>query len=279
MCQTPLPIYEELRRNVSPYQVLALKCPIRGMVVEWNALEINDTATTYCGPAPTPGNLLSSWNMDPLVLAALTLLGLFLWRSHARNSGQAATIGWIALFVAFVSPLCALTAGLFLARAFHHIIIVTVAAPALAMALPILRVGTIGIWLAILSAVMVAWHVPAVYSWIWQSDLAYWGMQIAMLGSAWAFWSLALSSQPDQILYNALGIAGLAGIMGFLGAILTFAPAILYFEHVGGAALWGLEPLTDQQLAGLVMWVPGFVPLAALAAMILRRGWLREADI
>jgi putative membrane protein len=187
-------------------------------------------------------------------------------------------IGWVALFIAFVSPLCALTAALFLARASHHIIIVTVAAPALALALPMIRFGSINIWLAVVSVVMVAWHLPTVYTWIWQSDIAYWGMQFAMLGSAWAFWSLALAPKPEQAAYNALGVAGLACVMGFIGAILTFAPAILYFEHVGGAAIWGITPLADQQLAGLVMWVPGFVPLAALAAIMLRRSWMCEVN-
>ena len=63
--------------------------------------------------------------------------------------------------------------------------------------------------------------------------------------------------------------------MGFLGAILTFAPDILYFPHVGGAMAWGMSPLSDQQLAGLIMWVPGFVPVTAIAGRMVWHAWRR----
>ncbi|WP_045393131.1 cytochrome c oxidase assembly protein [Falsirhodobacter sp. alg1] len=249
------------------------------MAREWPALNPTGEATVYCGPAPTPAALAGSWNFDPLVLLGLAVFGFVLWRRRTQGTLPAACIGWLALFLAFVSPLCALTAGLFTARAFHHLVIMTLAAPALATALPIARRGSVGGWLAALSVIMVAWHVPVIYSWIWQSDLAYWMMQIAMLGAAWAFWSTVLVPTDDAagLFRGVLGIAGFAGVMGFIGAILTFAPTLLYFEHIYGAAIWGMDPLADQQLAGLAMWVPGFVPLAFMAAMLLRRGWMQGA--
>ncbi|RJE78938.1 cytochrome c oxidase assembly protein [Paracoccus sp. JM45] len=203
-----------------------------------------------------------------------------IWIKRQHISLGPAVVGLIALFVAFVSPLCAFTSALFTARAIHHVVILTLAAPALAIAMPVVRIGTVSLWLAAVTAVMVAWHIPSIYSWIWQSAIAYWSMQAAMLGSAWAFWSMALAApeRTEQIIYNAFGIAGLAGIMGLVGAVLTFSSSILYFEHVDGAALWGLAPIADQQLAGLVMWVPGFVPVATLAAVMLRRSWMRGIE-
>ena len=69
---------------------------------------------------------------------------------------------------------------------------------------------------------------------------------------------------------------GLAGLMGMLGAVLTFAPGMLYIQHVDGAAAWGLGALDDQRLAGLILWVPGFLPMAAFAGWMLRRGWQRD---
>ncbi|MDO5611981.1 MAG: cytochrome c oxidase assembly protein [Paracoccus sp. (in: a-proteobacteria)] len=227
----------------------------------------------YCGPAPLPGDLWRSWNFDPPLLIALAVFGVVLaWRAQGR---VAAAVGWGALVVAFVSPLCALTVALFSARAAHHLLLVTVAAPALALAWPMLRQVSAALSLVVLSAAMVAWNLPRVYDAVWASDTVYWAMQAAMLLPAWVFWSavLAPNGPAEDMLRRALLTGGLAGIMGLIGAVLTFAPNALFFQHIEGAALWGMTALSDQQLAGLVMWVPGFVPVAVLAALMLRRGW------
>ena len=237
---------------------------------------MTDAAMTYCGPAPVPEQIWRAWNLDPVLLAALAVAGgLLLWRTD-REGRTPALIAIGALVVAFVSPLCALTVALFSARAAHHLLIITVAAPALALALPLAARLPASLSLVALSAAMIAWHLPSVYAAIWWSDALYWGLQAAMLLPAWAFWSAVLAPGPsaEDALARALLIGGLAGIMGLLGAALTFTPGILYIQHVTGAAPWGLPALADQQLAGLIMWVPGFVPLALLAGLMLRRGWM-----
>ncbi|MDO5646649.1 cytochrome c oxidase assembly protein [Paracoccus sp. (in: a-proteobacteria)] len=226
----------------------------------------------YCGPAPFPGNIWAAWNTDPLLLAGLAMFGAVLaWRAV---NPKAAAIAWAGLILAFVSPLCALTVALFSARAAHHLVIVTLAAPALAIAWPMMSRVPAALSLAGLTAVMVAWNLPLIYTAMWGSDAVYWALQLAMLGTAWAFWSAVLSD-GEPIAQRALLTGGLAGVMGLIGAILTFAPNIMFFQHIDGAVAWGLDPLADQQLAGLVMWVPGFVPVAVIAALMLRRGWQR----
>ena len=147
----------------------------------------------------------------------------------------------------------------------------------LAVALPLLPRLPAGLSLAAVSAAMIAWHLPGVYDAIWASDTLYWVMQAAMLLPAWVFWSAVLAPGfgAEEAMRRAVLIGGLAGIMGFLGAILTFAPDILYFPHVGGAMAWGMSPLADQQLAGLIMWVPGFVPVAAIAGRMVWHAWRR----
>jgi putative membrane protein len=47
--------------------------------------------------------------------------------------------------------------------------------------------------------------------------------------------------------------------MSALGALLTFAPAPLFTPHLGSTAAFGLSPLEDQQLGGLLLWVPGCI--------------------
>jgi putative membrane protein len=55
--------------------------------------------------------------------------------------------------------------------------------------------------------------------------------------------------------------------MGFLGALLAFAPAPLFAVHAFTTAPWGLTTLEDQQLGGVIMWIPaGGIFLAAIVA-------------
>lgn len=61
--------------------------------------------------------------------------------------------------------------------------------------------------------------------------------------------------------------------MGLLGALLTFTPQPLYAWHLVTTEAWGLTPLEDQQLAGLVMWIAGGGFYLA-AALRLANGWL-----
>ena len=57
--------------------------------------------------------------------------------------------------------------------------------------------------------------------------------------------------------------------MGLLGAVITFARTPLYDAHLGATTPWGLSALQDQQLAGLIMWVPAAIPYLIAALMLL----------
>ena len=73
--------------------------------------------------------------------------------------------------------------------------------------------------------------------------------------------------------FPEFGIAGGAVQMGFLGALLTFAGRPLYESHLATTFPFGIGPLTDQQMAGLIMWVPGMAPYAVAAAAQAVRRW------
>ena len=180
--------------------------------------------------------------------------------------------------VAFVSPLCALTVALFAARSLHHAVVILLIAPALAVAFASRRMSP---WpaFAALSAALWAWHLPPVYAAAWDSHAVYWALQLALLGSGWAFWAAVLRGGDDLagVLGGATALAALAAQMGLIGAILVFAPRVLFVEHLAGADGFGIGALADQQIAGLVMWVPGMVPLGLAAAWRIRRGWRAAA--
>jgi putative membrane protein len=68
--------------------------------------------------------------------------------------------------------------------------------------------------------------------------------------------------------------------MGFLGALITLAPEPIYPPHALTAAAWGITPLQDQQLGGVIMWVPGCLAFLIFGTyalwMVLERS---ECDI
>lgn len=225
--------------------------------------------TPYCGPGPAPAELWARWNLDPALLAVLAaaVLAVGLWGPDRR----ARVMGWGAvavLAISFVSPLCALSSALFSARTVHHLLLMLVAAPLIAGAMPKCARGLLPAAVA-QAVVLWAWHAPAAYGTALSSDGAYWVMQLSLLGSAVWFWSALRDAATPTILAGLLATLVQTGL---LGAVLTFAPDAVYAPHLLTTGSWGFTPLEDQQIAGLVMWVisAGAYLLFALATIGLR---------
>jgi putative membrane protein len=223
----------------------------------------------YCGAAPLPADLLWRWNLDPMPIAVTLALCLLL---RARGAAP------VPLFVAgaltlllFVSPLCALASALFSARVAHHIVLTAAVAPLLALALP--RGGWgLTTWVLAHAAVFWTWHAPGAYAFALSSDWAYWLMELTLLGSALGLWRAIRAASPTAAI-GALLITMVQ--MGLLGALLTFAATPFYDWHAVTTMAWGLSPVEDQQLAGLVMWVPG-AGFYLFAALRLANGCFRD---
>jgi putative membrane protein len=219
-----------------------------------------DSVVAYCGPAAIPEDLWARWNADPLLIAALVALAVVVGRAGAAN----ARAGWAAialLALVFVSPLCALASALFSARVLHHVLLIAAVAPLLALAFPLRRLGSppLATLVGAHAVILWLWHAPGPYAWGLASVPAYWLMQASLLGSAWLLWRAILTpaAQPGPAL---VALVATIGQMGLLGALIVFAPQPLYLVHFASTAAWGLSPLADQQLAGLLMWVPAILP-------------------
>jgi putative membrane protein len=223
----------------------------------------------YCGPAPTPATLAASWNLDP---AAGSLIALFvawaLW-SRASRAETAAVAGLLVLL--FISPLCALTSALFSARVFHHVVLVAVVAPLLARMLPLrasaAAPGLLTTLFLLHAATFWFWHYPPFYDAALRSDLLYWTMQFSLLATAVALWRHMIGR--GDLTQALLALFATATQMGMLGALLTFAGYPLYRLHLTTTEPFGFSALEDQQLAGLIMWVPGALPYLAVAAWLV----------
>jgi len=222
----------------------------------------------YCGPPPLPGDMWALWNLDPVLIAVLTVAAAIFRRDPAGRLGVA------VLVVAFVSPVCALSSALFSARVVHHVLLVAAAAPLFAWSLPPRGPGSIALPFIFATVVLWFWHVPVAYDIALSHQGVYWLMQLTLLGSAVLFWRSVFTdgrSPVDAMLFILAGFVQ----MGMLGALLTFAPAPLYEAHAVAPLAWGLTPLTDQQAGGLLMWVPAGGAYAVAAALVARRSWLR----
>ncbi|CAL1691459.1 hypothetical protein MMB232_01599 [Brevundimonas subvibrioides] len=222
---------------------------------------------TYCGPPPLPGGLASSFNLDPVLLVALLAMAV------ALRHQKAGLVAVGVLAIALVSPLCALSSALFSARVVHHILLVAVAAPLLAVAIPARRTPGITVPFGVSTAVLWAWHLPMAYDAALANVALYWVMQLSLLGSAVLFWRSVLAEGRSPVDRLAFVVAAFAQ-MGLLGALLTFAPAPLYAAHAFAPLAWGLTPLQDQALGGVIMWVPAGIPYAVAAIWIARRSWV-----
>ncbi|GGA25315.1 cytochrome c oxidase assembly protein [Neptunicoccus cionae] len=220
----------------------------------------------YCGPPPLPQELWSSWNFDPLLLLCLAGMAYLLRGSAVGLTAVA------VLIVAFISPLCALSSALFSARVVHHVLLIAVAAPLLALAINTRKPVSIAVPFVVSSVILWGWHLPVAYDLALSNVAVYWLMQISLLTSAIWFWRAVLAGEDAVVERIAYIVAGFAQ-MGMLGAVLTFAPAALFAAHALAPFDWGLTPLRDQQLGGLIMWVPAGLPYAMAAALLARHHW------
>ncbi|MBV1799940.1 cytochrome c oxidase assembly protein [Siccirubricoccus sp. G192] len=238
-------------------------------------------ATPYCGVPPSPGDV--AWNLDPWLIAAL-LLGLLLAWGPAGRGGDRRILfaGWAVLAAALLSPLCNLSVALFSARVGQHLVLLTAAAPLLALGLRgprwMASPGGLAAAAGAFAVALWAWHLPGPYAATFRSDLAYWAMQASLLGTAAWLWRgllLGVAARPDMALLAGLATAAQTGA---LGALLTFAPRPLFAPHGLTTLAWGLTPLEDQQLGGLLMWVPGGLAFAAVSLPALARA-LRDTAL
>jgi putative membrane protein len=116
---------------------------------------------------------------------------------------------------------------------------------------------------AAFAAALWFWHAPAAYTATFQSDAVYWAMHVTTFAAAVWLWSGLIDGPREALGPFAIATLLTTGQMGLLGALITFADRPLYPPHRLTTYAWGLTPLADQQLGGVVMWVPAGALLAA----------------
>jgi putative membrane protein len=236
----------------------------------------------------------AEWNLAPSLLIGVTLLVAaylcavlplrrFIPGSHPVKPGQMALflLGAAALFLALASPLDTLSDGyLFTAHMLQHSLL-TLAAP------PLLLAGIPG-WLAayivhgpllkkaariatqpvlafgLYTLVYSLWHIPAAYEAALENETLHLVEHLSFILTSILFWWPILSSTPElpglsyprQILY--LFLASIPCTV--VGGVFIFAPQVIYPRYANSPLLFpGIDPMTDQQIAGVIMAMTGMV--------------------
>jgi putative membrane protein len=215
--------------------------------------------------------------------------------------------GIAALVIALDSPVHTVGEQLFWVHMTQHELLMLVAAPLLVMASPLVpflwalpqtwreRLGRASktkiwsaTWIAISSAgaawiihaiALWVWHAPALFEAALHSEWIHAAQHLCFLGSALLFWWTLIHGRHGRLGYGAavVYVFTTAAHNSVLGALLTFAPRAWYPTYAATTQLWSLSPLEDQQLGGLIMWVPAGV-LLLVVGLALLAAWIGESQ-
>jgi putative membrane protein len=250
----------------------------------------------------------------PLVLFAL-VYAIGAWRLRRRSRlgrGERAkgarlfAAGWLVLALAVASPLHEAGERSFTLHMIEHELVMLAAAWLLASSrpLPVLlwalpqeirgRAGALGnaSWLSIpwrfftdpvvatvVQAVMlVAWHMPALFDRALGSEAWHIAQHLSFLASALLFW-WAMTNGRGGHGVAAICLFATSLVGGLLGALMSFSASPWYGAYAAmGMTPLGLDPVEDQHLAGLLMWIPGGLVHAGAALFFLYK-WLRASEV
>ena len=255
------------------------------------------------------------WTLDPWLIVPLGLALLIYCAGWLRLSSRAATPvrparflgGWTVLTLSLVSPLHEAGEQSFTMHMIEHELIMLVATlllassnagGVLAWGLPQpLRTILGGGWksplqalwrrltepvtaTAIQAVVMWAWHAPILFDRALESFAWHVFQHACFFVSSLLFWWAMLHPRGRGAGYGVsaacLFVTSLIG--GALGALMSFSSSPWYSDYAAmGMTGIGLDPTADQQLAGLVMWIPGGL-VHGVAALVFFYRWLKSAE-
>ena len=222
------------------------------------------------------------------VIGILALAALYGWRArvHRRAGGaplgrQKPTVLAVALITLFLSLNGWLhdlsDSYLFSAHMVQHLVLALVVAPLLIMATPgwMLRpalasrpVNAVARWVtnplrafAIFNVVMAGWHLPPLYNLAMAHHDVHIVQHLMFLVASVLMWWPILSPLPElprlayplQMLYLFL----MSIPMSIVAVYIAYANSVLYPAYATAPRIWGISPMQDQLIGGLIMWIPG----------------------
>lgn len=274
------------------------------------------SASAFAEPAEGAARS-TDWNWSPYIAvplfatALLYVLGLLRMEQRGVNLRPLSILcfagGWMALFFALDSPMHEISEQLFWVHMTQHEILMLISAPLLVLSqpaapllfvlperwrVPVANVSKMKIverpWLLV-SAPTAAWLLHGAALWVWHapklfdatldSGSVHAAQHVSFLGTALLFWWTLFHKHAGRLGYGGaiLYVFTTAVHTSVLGALLTFAPHAWYTPYAQTAPLWGLTVLQDQQIGGLIMWVPAGT-LLTIVALVLLAKWMSHSD-
>ena len=186
--------------------------------------------------------------------------------------------GMVAIALVLLPPISTAAEHLFAFHMLQHLLIIAAAAPLLiasraferfqrniaALAQPVTA------WIAFVG-IFLFWHWPAAFQWAADSEVSRLLEHLSILFGALLFWSVALSSKGQAWFSygaRALFVMTAAVATDLPGVIMVFAPRAICTMPGENAAVFGLTPLEDQQIAGMLMWVPANLVFFGIATWL-----------
>jgi putative membrane protein len=124
------------------------------------------------------------------------------------------------------------------------------------------------------------WHLPRPYAWSLSNEWVHALEHLTFLVTAIMFWELVIEPSGRRRMGHyttLLYVAAIAVLSGLPGALMILSPVALFKAHTSVTAVWGLTPLEDQQIAGLIMWIPaGLFFLIPIAVLFMRAMAIKE---
>ena len=257
----------------------------------------------------------SIWDIGVLVL--LACIGALYYRGSMRlvdrnavrpwYEAAAFTAGWLTLVASVLPPLDSYAIRLFSVHMAQHELMMLVGAPLVTIGrpLPICLWGvpdrwrpaaahalqdrrTLDTWRLFTMPVVAwalhgltlwIWHIPALYDAAVASEGLHAFQHATFVGTSILFWWGLVYGRYGRVGYGAGVFYVFTTVVhsGILGALVTFAGRPLYPIYAAPSAALGVDPLGDQQVAGLLMWVPAGIVLTLLG-LALFAAWLGEAE-
>ena len=252
----------------------------------------------------------TSWSFDPTVLLGVVVLVVLYatgWRRARRPGERHPPSAWRALLfaggiltvlVALVSPLDSLGDQLMVMHMVQHMLLLDLAPILLILGLtkvllrPVTRrvqtierragfVGHPAFAVIFYASILWLWHVPALYDQAQGSSVLHAFEHLCFFTAGALYWWHVLSPIRSRNRLAGLGpVAYMTGgklLVGLLGIALAFAPTVIYPFYAHQPHYWGLTPLEDQMMAGLVMALEQSIVMG-IALVFLFVNMLNESE-
>lgn len=227
----------------------------------------------------------------------------------SRRQASAFAGGLLVLLLALASPIDALSDDLSYMHMIQHMLLMNVAAPLLVLGSP----GQASLWVlplrwrkrlgrfmfrtdswksawyllwqpvamwSLFAFALWVWHLPALYEAALGNELFHDFQHFTFLVAAALFWRVLLDPVSRLRLNRGVAVIYLFTTSlhaTVLGVFMALAPGAWYTAYADRPGIWKLTPLQDQQLAGLIMWMPACMAYAAVAAVVFML-WLEESN-